>query len=416
MRRIPLVLVLVGILVIALGSLVVAAGIGGGVLYSTHDGTDVGPVGPPDFDSAERLLLPPGNLTVGNGGVSVDPGHATSNSFARMQTTYEISTLRGELEAVDDPDDALELVRADVDEYEAMVDDAIVTEQAAYEQYARGDSSSAAFLAELGALYDRSAVLEEQADLYVDIVRGLPTPTDQQQVTLLRGDLSQLKHEVSGLRGPVKADLAADLAGESVSSSHVYLQASADGYTVSTTDGGVFTRQVYVAENRDRDGGSGFTDIEAAREATAALYPWTFEHSIGTDSVLRGGIYWVRIDHPHGTTTTYVDSGTERPFREIQETNLASVPTVEVATTVESDIAVTVDRTYAGGPAQVHVMDADVDEPIPDASVDVDDRPVTSTDETGAAWFVTPGDRFVVTVEHGGIETSLRIWIPTASR
>lgn len=415
MRRIPLVVVMVGILAIA-GGVVVAAGLGGGVLYSAGDDVEVGPVGPPDFDSAERLLLPPANLTVGDGEVSVDPGHATSNSFARMQTAYDLATLRGELEEADDPDEAMELVRADVDEYETMVDDAIATEREAYERYARGEISSAAFVAELGALYDRAAVLEEQADMYVDIVRGLPTPSDQQQVTLLRGDLSQLKHEVTGLRGPVKADIAADLAGESSRSSHVFLQASEDGYSVSTTGDGVFTRQVYVAHNRDRDGGSGFTNIETARERTAALYPWTFEQSIGTDSVLRGGIYWNRIDHPHGTTTTYVDSGTERPFREIQETNLAAVPTVEAAAEVDDGLAVTIDRTYAGGPAQVHVADTDTEEPVAGATILVDDRPVATTDQTGSAWFVTPGDRFVVTVEDGETAISSRIWIPTASR
>lgn len=362
-----------------------------------------------DLPGSERLLLPGENLTTGSAAPGVDPGRSTSLAFAGLAAEYEANLLDAELDAATTSEADAALLRAEFEAVEATLTAIEREEREAYEAFEAGTIDATAMLVRLAIVHERAAIAEDRLDRQTAALRGITAPDDN--VSVLRGEIAQLRQRTSTLQGPVRSRVTAALTGDRALDRRIHVQTSRDGYVLATIDGGIFLREAFLAPNQDRETGHSFPNREAGRERAAALYPWTFNESVGIQDLLRGPTYRASLDHPQGTTTVYLDGTTQLAFREVHELDLLAVPVVQAAVHAEAGVEVTVDRTYAGGPARVTVTDAD-DQPIADAEVLVDGRPVGTTDRDGVLWFVAPTETLELTVRPDAAELTLTVQMP----
>lgn len=388
-----------------------AAGFGV-TIAETDAGNQTVPHSPPDFDSTERLVVPSPSVEADDGSPAADPGRSTSMSFNQLRASYDAGVFEGEVDATSSSDTQLTIVQDELALVEAELDDTMAEEAATFDAFHQGDISTAELFSEMGVLNERSQTLQFRLDHISQTVQGITSPLTQDQVRIVRGEVSQLNMEAQTLEGPVRADSAAIVRGTATTDSPFHVHASRDGYVLSTIDSGLYTREITIVPNRDRDGGSGYTNDDTARDRAATLYPWTYQEAIATESTLRGGIYWTSLDHPHGSTTMFLDGGTELPFREIHELDLITVPTVTEIESGDAEIDLDVARTYSGGPALVTVTEPDSDEPVSDVSVSVDNRSVSTTNADGEAWFISPPSTFELTIETDDWETTYEMTFP----
>ena len=387
---------------------------GAGVtIAETEAGNQTVPHAPPDFDSTERLILPSPSVKTADGSPAADPGRASSMSFTHLQASYDAGLLEADVDATSSSDTQISIVQEELETVEDDLVDIMDDEAATFAAFNRGEIGSAELFAEMGVLTERSQALQFRLDHISRTVQGITSPLTQDQVRIIRGEVSQLNMEAQTLEGPVRADSAAIVRGSTTADAPFHVHSSRDGYVLSSIDGGLYTREITVVPNRDRDGGSGYTNDDTARDRAATLYPWTYEESIATQSTLRGGIYWTSLDHPHGTTTMFLDGGTELSFREIHELDLITVPTVTELETGNEDVQITVDRTYSGGPVLITATDPDTENPVEDVAIQVDNQTISHTGANGEAWVTSPPTAFDLTLEAGNWSATYELTFPT---
>lgn len=377
------------------------------------DGENVStPLAPPDHESTERLTLADEETVLAESAVKVDPTVATGISFAQLEAEYNKISLEA---AMDDADGSMEevaVVSEELERLEAEIGDEIALQEETYAAMAAGEIDEDEFLREVTMIYLRSTVIDAELDALSDALRDVIAPVTRDDAQRLRGEVSQAQLEVKTLQGPVTERGAGVMTGADSSITPISIEVGEHGYVLATVDDGVYVREAVATENRERGSGAGFTDIEQARALTAELYPWTVAESQESEDVPRGEIFSSTIDHPHGTTTIYLDRDTERPFRDGHVLNLFSIPTVEAYAESSGGVQITVERTYVGGPAHVQVVDTTAGEPIDDVTIHVADRAGGTSNQAGGYWFIAPESTFEIELELEDDTVTIPIEIP----
>lgn len=215
----------------------------------------------------------------------------------------------------------------------------------------------------------------------------------------LNGRIQLLNSKLIGYRGPVRERALATATG-AAPATRVAVAASTDGVVLSMLDGTRYVREAYRADQRTPNRVSRFT-LDAAASRAFELYPVAYNRSqdLGfgqnIDGDLGGNLYLVSFSMPAGTIDAYLDDGTRNVFFEVQERRvdrLGPRPAVEGAA---NGTRLTVNRTYAGGPLQVTVVDNATGEPR-QTTVVVADHSVETGSE-GTAWTLGPSGVFQVT-------------------
>ena len=408
-----LMLVVVGIAAVVGFGLVATDTVDANVaITETEAGNQTVPHAPPDIDSTERLLVPTPSVETADGAPAADPGRATSMSFDQLRATYDAGILESEVGATSSSDAQITRVQDELATVEADLESTLADEEAAFASFTDGEITAPELFAEMGVLHERSQTLQYRLDHISQTVQGITSPLTQDQVRIVRGEVSQLNMEAQTIEGPIRSDSSAIVRGVEQADAPYHVHASTDGYVLSSIDNGMYTREITVLANQDRDSGSGYTNDDTARDRAANLYPWTYDQAIATESTLRGGIYWTSLDHPHGSTTMFLDGGTELSFREIHEIDLITVPTVTELETGNESLDIRVDRTYAGGPAVITATDADSEEPVADVTVQVDNQTIAQTNAEGEAWITSPPGHFELTLETGEWTSSYELAFP----
>jgi hypothetical protein len=112
-------------------------------------------------------------------------------------------------------------------------------------------------------------------------------------------------------------------------------------------------------------------------------------------------VYSVTVKHPHGSFSAYLDGGTEKIFKEVQQKRLTGdtpLPTGPSVTNSSENLTVTVNRTYAGGPLRVELTN-ETGAPV-SGEVRIDGELVGRTNADGLLWTLSPADRFEVTASY----------------
>ncbi|QPV61204.1 hypothetical protein I7X12_10505 [Halosimplex litoreum] len=257
------------------------------------------------------------------------------------------------------------------------------------DDYNAGEIDAEEFLRELAAIDTTARAVDDQFTR-IRGAAGLELSSD------LDTKMDNLDGDLLSLRGPVRGQVGAAMAGERPSVP-VYAVTSQTGIVLSSAERSQYHREAYLGQNREQVGPDRFvTDdspngVVTAVSRTTELYPWVSSNSRSGPSVEGIGntsIYFVELRHPHGSLNTYLDGRTESPFREVQTKSLEDVP-LTATTNSSQGVDLTVNRTHATGPMQISVRDNLTGDAL-EANVTVNGADVGSTGDDGDLWTLTP--------------------------
>jgi len=262
----------------------------------------------------------------------------------------------------------------------------------AFDAHAAGELSDRELLDELIQISATAREYDERLDELselADETDGFSSPTrlDELQVSLQVYDGPVRDHALSAARGEISA-------------SEVHVESSEGALVLATIDDDQYVREAFRTDRWDRGGGEISND--EAINATTNAYPETASLR-EPDAFGAGSVQRITIPHEFGTLRTFVSGGTERVFVEHQRITLETFPDTESVAESGDGFNVTVDRTYAGGPVTVAVLDEEDRDPVSDVTVtktvgNGDSQPIGTTDADGVVRTLSPADSYRITV------------------
>jgi hypothetical protein len=266
-------------------------------------------------------------------------------------------------------------------------------ERTARAAYLAGSISAERYLTALGYLQARA----ENQQRVLDTVHRLSRPGSP-----IRDRTEHLGSRLAVFQGPVRGHAAAAVRSDTRPRS-LYLAASENGVVLSAfeRDDGVYVRETVRTDRLDDAKPSeGLTTGVVENQIMAESYPWLMNETTGINTLVpRGGDAWlVALDHPHGHVATWIDASTRQVYHETQRKFLEYYPAGPTEQTLASDLILTVNRTYAGGPLQVTLTNR-TGEPL-DGEVRIDGERVGTTGGDGSLWTLGRPGTFEVTVVH----------------
>lgn len=190
------------------------------------------------------------------------------------------------------------------------------------------------------------------------------------------------------------------------------IEASNESVMLATIADGAYQRETLRLDRRSTSGSDRIKTLEAAEAIVRERYP----DSTATRSLSRLGedVYLVTRETPWGSFDAYVDGTFEDVFLERHRHWLDRVDTGEPEGVERNGVTLEAHRTFASGPMQVVVRDAEGDPLEASVFVRVSGRwtPLGSTGSSGTLWTVEPSADFELRVvtEHGiatlGLERS----------
>ena len=233
------------------------------------------------------------------------------------------------------------------------------------------------------ALEARSVFIRERADASDAI--GIDTDR-----------IAAVQYELQTLQGPVRDHAAAVLSAERPTD-RILVETGGNSVVLAAIDGEQYIRETTRAD-RQRDAEDDLAD-ERVEEIVVGDFPLLWDRRT---SFRHGPETRLAVQLQNGAFETFVDPGSEAVFRNSQRVPLSAIVASERTVKVQDGIEVTVRRTYAGGPLELSIADADTGEPL-SATITIgqngqESETVGQTDADGALWTMTPREEFTITV------------------
>ncbi|MDZ7729798.1 MAG: hypothetical protein U5K37_00455 [Natrialbaceae archaeon] len=112
-------------------------------------------------------------------------------------------------------------------------------------------------------------------------------------------------------------------------------------------------------------------------------------------------LYWIQFPHDQGSLEAYLDAGTGKIHREIQELSLVSLPRSSAGGPwTNDDLVLTINETPQNGPIEVTVREFQDAAPV-NATIALDGTPLAETGADGTVWVVPAGNSYEVTASVG---------------
>lgn len=281
-------------------------------------------------------------------------------------------------------------------------------QQAAIRAYNREELTAQEFVVELATIGATADALEAR----VLLLKERADETDG--FDLDRARVPSLQYRLQAFGGPVSDRAVAAIQGTQ-QPTRLFVTTGPEGYVLTTIDGDTYLREGFRGAVRSRDGSATVTASDAVN-VTRQSYPSVFtDPQPDPQAIGSGTTYIVTVPHERGQLTAFVDSGTERVFKESQRVPLSTFVHAGTESNVKSGLRLTLNRTYPGGPLQVNVTDAETGEPV-DATVTISQGSdqstvVGETGDDGKLWTLSPrGSYTVVAIRDGAsvvfVETS----------
>jgi len=394
---------------IALALLALTAPVGGAALAAgpaAGGGTaDAGPVpataglpapaqadspGPPPY---RVLTIPPDRSSrVAIDARDADLGTAVGLEVADTTGALDAAEVRERIEAADSPDERQRRLVAAVSAVEQREITLHQRQRDAIAAHAAGDISDRELLAELAAVTAEANALRER----LEVLEALADETPGYTL-----DAGELEFRLRTYDGPIRA-AAVGATRADRPPERLYVESGEDALVLAAVLGDTYVREVYRGDNWDR-AASGFAGPEDAERVARSAYPETAAAATRTEARGQGGVFRVTFDFPAGDLKTFVSAGSERVIVEHQTRPLATFEPGPARSRVQDGLAVTVNRTYPGGPVRIAVADDDDGDPVEGATVtvapgDADSEVVGTTDADGVVWALSPHEPYRVTV------------------
>ena len=364
----------------------------------TAGGSDQLPQVTPVDNTTNHLAIPASDVrsTTYNRS-SIDVGVADAAGSSDLRSDYATTTFERQFFQQDSETARDRLVDETLTDIESQRTSLEQRNEAAIQQYANGVITATEFLRQL-ALIDAES---RQLATRLDRIRATAgTAPDYSLSPAQRFRLENNRGVLKTYRGPISQRISAETAGETEPNA-VYVEASLEGYMLSTVSDGQYTRETYLGQDREQTAVDQFAQtndsLGAVNTRAENLYPWLYsEQYPSVQTYGRSAIYQIQADHPNGRLTAYLDGGTANVFYETQTLDLTTVDRSEVATNVNQSVRVRVQQSFESGPLLVTVIDNSTGS-TDDATVKINGKRIGTTGTDGALWTVEPRGEYTVT-------------------
>ncbi|WP_224333060.1 DUF7096 domain-containing protein [Haloprofundus halobius] len=343
------------------------------------------------------------------GAASSNLSAALSVRDARVRTDLRTRTMQQRLDAMENENERRKAVLRALTELEIRVNDLRADERAALDAHTSGEITTEELLIRLARVHTEASQLRQNATM-------LETTADDMEGLNVAGRTGAVRLELQTMRGPVRERAAAALGGAE-NPSRIYVQTTDDGVVLSTIEEGVYIREVYDGARRSSDT-SGRISVGELPDVMERAYPTIMQRGEfnSPTGVQASNIFVGKVQYAGGDLTAYIDRGDDGSvFREIQRVHLDAVHTAQSTNGTRSGLELRVNRTYAGGPLRIELVDANSGDPVQgNVSIgrpDSNEQPayLGRTDSNGVLWTITPDDEFVVQSIRGNSFVSIEI-------
>ena len=335
---------------------------------------------------------------------TIDVGGAVDGDVGELRSVYLAETLEQRYNAAETADDREDVLEDGAERLFDRTDELTVKERAAIQQYNNGALSTRELLRELTIVHREATALTDALEWVEAEAGGLGMDS-----TAERAATEQIR--LLSMQGPVRAQLADAIAGETTLRTHV--ETADDGIVVAVVDR---TDNTYVREAHDPTAKA--TDVSdrydgnpsPALDRFSELYPWAINSFDGIDAIgpEQVRLYRFSATHSHGELETYLDSGSAEILYEKQRIDPGEMPSSALERT-EGDITLVVNTTRGGGPLGIAVVDASTGDPI-DATIELTDDAIDSTDGD-RLWTIAPRGTTTINATHDGETVTLETYL-----
>lgn len=326
---------------------------------------------------------------------SLERQHADLGPAAGLgsaETTDRIATgaLESDLEEADTDAERETALREELTAIETATTTLSEREREAIGEFTANQRSARELLVTLAEIDRAAATLESRSGLLRERAEGADS-------TAIEADrVAAVQYRLQTLQGPVRDHAAGVLSAEQ-SSERILVETGGDSVVLAAIDGEQYIRETTRADRRGAAGGE-LTD-ETVEEIVVEDFPLLWDRRT---SFRHGPETRLSVQLQNGGFETFVDPETETVFRNSQRVPLEAIVASERTVKVQDGIEVTARRTYAGGPLQLSVVDADTGAPL-NSTVTIgqdgeESETVGRTDEAGELWTMTPREEFTITV------------------
>jgi hypothetical protein len=345
------------------------------------------------------LAIPPSEATrssLGLESVELGSGLAFTSTTAEMRVTTGAVTER--IESAESPERRQQLLLQEVSAIEQRVISLRARQRQVIDAYARGDLTPRRLLYELAAIDAEARELEDRRER----IRAATESTPDFGIQSSR--FGNIELELNTLTGPVRGHAAAVLSGEA-DSARFFVRTGPDSVSLGVIRDGTYVREVYREPLRSGDN-DGFTLADAVN-ATERAYPTIAAERLRDDTLGNPGSDSARvtIEHERGRLVAFVDSGSQRVFKEFQFRPIDRVTTGSPVSARRDGLELTAHRTYPGGPVRIQLNATSDGEPA-DAQITVGppsgrSTVVGRTGDDGSLWTLAPAGTYQVTAIDG---------------
>lgn len=366
------------------------------------DGPEAGTDATADADPVGlRVVVDGVPNRVGVGGGRVESGFASprpdlgaslSAGDGEFRGVYVAYLVRGWMADADTDAERRAVVREALDLVERRVEALRTREAVAIRSYHNGSIDRGELLRRLASIDTEAGAL--RASL-TDLEEQNPFVTGSFQTPII-----SLDRDLRSLEGPVRDRVARAFQG-SASTLRVHVTASESGLALEMVD-----RRRYVRETVRMDhyapGQPPQFNISMTTDRLHELYPGTISDDDPVISLDFVGdrAFLATKSHSTGRLTLYLDRSTGEVYREVQRLRLGQLPNTTVTTATGEELKLVVNRTDAGNPYRIRVVDPLTEQPV-DARVGVAGQSVGRTGPDGVLWTLGPEGQFNVSASAG---------------
>ncbi|WP_049985087.1 DUF7096 domain-containing protein [Halobellus rufus] len=264
--------------------------------------------------------------------------------------------------------------------------------------YGDGEITPRRLLYELALIDAEARELQQRRDRLQSLVDSTPG------FSISSSRFGNIELELNTLTGPVRSHAGAVLSGEAAST-RFFVQSGPDSVELAVVRNDTYVRETYRGALRVGNGNS--FSLGDAVNATEQAYPTITDLRVRDDVVgnPESDSTRVSIEHERGRLVAFVDSGSERVFKEYQYRPIDQVTTTSSVSAVKDGLELTAHRTYPGGPVRLQLNSTSSDDPV-DAQLTVgppagQSSVVGRTGGDGSLWTLAPSGTYQVTAIDG---------------
>lgn len=344
--------------------------------------------------SANYLRVPAGDVRRWEyAGANLDVSTAFAADTTRLRAAHATTAFERSFDRAETRENRTAVIRDLVDRLEQEADALHRQNREATRAFAEGSISAERFARQRAQIQAEARELESVRQRVSDVVG------DTSDYSLPHGvyvRLRALEGTLAYLRGPASGHVGRLAAGGGVD--RVYVESSADGYTMAYVTDGQYVRETYLAGQRnasaaDQFNAAGRSPGQAAYSRGNELYPWA-ESRPPTPSIQGWTpihVYQYRVDFQGGSIVAYLDGGTTNVFREAQQRRLSSMEFTDTVAATNDTLRLRINRTFPTGPMQVRLVRNGTGSPV-DGTVTVGGRELGRTGQDGTMWAVQPSE------------------------